>query len=513
MQLSAVVDASARIGATRARTAKIAILAELLGAERTILPIVVPWLAGDLRQGRIGVGYAAVHGLRAIPPALDPTLTVSEVDAAFTAIGGQSGPGSATRRTELLRALFGRASPAEQAFLGSLLTAELRQGALAGLLAEAVARAAGVPAAAVRRATMLGGDLVAPCLTAFESGEPGLRAFDLELFRPVQPMLADTAERVEDALASLGAARFEQKLDGARVQVHRSGERIRVYTRALLDVTDAVPEVVELARSLPVDDLVLDGEVLAIDPAGRPLPFQTTMRRFGRKTAVADTRAAIPLHTAFFDVLRAGGTVLVDEPLRARVARLEALVPAAHRVRALDTADPAEAGAFLDAVLAEGHEGVMAKDPASPYEAGHRGARWLKLKPAWTLDLVVLAAEWGSGRRRGTLSNLHLGARDPRGGWVMLGKTFKGLTDEVLAWQTKELLARELRRDGHVVIVRPELVAEITFQDVQGSPRYPGGVALRLARVERYRPDKRPEDADTIDRVRDIFRGVARKTR
>lgn len=510
--LAELVAASARVAATRSRTAKVTELAQVL--QRAPVPIVVPWLAGELRQGRIGVGYATVYGLRAVPPVVEPALGIDEVDAAFTALGALEGKGSATARTGQLRALFARATAAEQAFLGALLTGELRQGALAGLLAEAVARAAGVPAAAVRRATMLSGDLVAPCVAAFESGEVGLAAFGLELFRPVAPMLADTAESVGDAVQRLGAARWEQKLDGVRVQVHRGGDRVRVFTRALLEVTDAVPEVVELAAALPADDFVLDGEVLALDASGRPHPFQVTMRRLGRKKDVAASRAGLPLHTAFFDALRLRGEVLVDRPLRERLAALAALVPAAHLVAAAEPADEAAAAAFLGSVLAAGHEGVMVKDPGSLYEAGHRGARWLKLKPAYTLDLVVLAAEWGSGRRQGSLSNLHLGARDPRGGWVMLGKTFKGLTDEMLAWQTRELLAREVRRDGHVVVVRPELVVEVTFQDVQASPRYPGGLALRLARVERYRPDKRAEDAESIDRVREVFRGgVSRSTR
>lgn len=513
MRLATLVAASERVAATRARSAKVALLAETLVEGRPWVPVLVPWLAGDLRQGKIGVGPAAVAGLLPVAPAASASLTIEDVDAAFEAVRGTSGPGSAARRTALLTDLWSRATSAEQAFLGALLTAALRQGALAGLLGEAVARAAGVELAAVRRATMLAGEPVAPCLAAFADGEAGLRAFDLELFRPVQPMLAEPVDTVDAALAALGAARFEQKIDGARIQVHRRGGEVRVWTRALLEVTDAVPEVVELVSSLPSQDLVLDGEVWAVAPDGRPLPFQTTLRRVGRRTDIPGARAEVPLHATFFDVLRVDGRVCVDDPLRARLAQLERLLAAEHRVRAVETADPAVAAAFVDAVLAEGHEGVMAKDPASPYEAGHRGARWLKLKPAFTLDLVVLAAEWGSGRRHGALSNLHLGARDGRGAFVMLGKTFKGLTDETLAWQTRALLEREVRRDGPVVHVRPELVVEVTFQDVQRSPRYPGGVALRLARVERYRPDKRPEDADTLDTVLDLFRGVTRKAR
>ncbi|MCB9687730.1 MAG: ATP-dependent DNA ligase [Alphaproteobacteria bacterium] len=513
MALARVARVGAEVAATRSRKTKIEVLAELLGATpREELPVLVPWLCGELRQGKIGVGYAALSEAIRTVAAPASSLMLAEVDAAFGAIGGLSGPGSSKARKEALAHLFARATRDEQQLLAALMAGELRQGALAGVLAEAVAAAGSVPADAVRRAAMLSGDLVHPALAAMMEGADALAAFDLTLFRPVQPMLADTADDVEQALASLGAARLETKLDGARVQVHRRGEEVRVYTRALLPVTDAVPEVVELARALPVDEIVLDGETIALDASGRPHPFQTTMRRFGRKLDVEEVRAELPLSVFFFDVLQVDGRVLVDAPLTERLAELERVVPAHARIEARTTDDPEEARAFLQSVLDQGHEGLMAKSPASPYEAGHRGSAWLKLKPAWTLDLVILAVEWGSGRRQGWLSNLHLGARDPgTGGYVMLGKTFKGLTDEMLAWQTRELLAREVRREGHVVHVRPELVAEVAFQDVQTSPRYPGGMALRLARVKAYRPDKGPADADTVDTVRAIHAGRARR--
>jgi DNA ligase 1 len=512
VKLGEVVAASEAVASTRSRLKKSAALAALLrGKEPALLEIVVPWLGGELRQGRIGVGYAALSEAGKTPPAAEAALEVEAVDAELTRIGGLSGPGSTRARKAALAALFGAATLAEQRFLGPLLAGELRQGALVGVMAEAVAQAAGVDAGTVRRAAMLSGDLVAAALAALEGGVEALAAFDLQVMRPVQPMLAQTAEDVGAALASLPApVRFEVKLDGARIQVHRRGEAVSVWTRALLPCTDAVPEVVELVRGLPVDEIVLDGEVLALQPSGRPHPFQVTMRRFGRKLDVEAQRADLPLTPVFFDVLQVDGEVLVDRPLAERVAAMARVLPEAARVAAVETADGEVAGAFLREQLARGHEGVMAKGLRTPYEAGSRGAGWLKVKPAWTLDLVVLAAEWGSGRRKGWLSNLHLGAREASSGrFVMLGKTFKGLTDEVLAWQTEALLAREVRREGHVVHVRPELVVEIAFNEVQASPRYPGGVALRFARVKGYRPDKSAAEADTIQQVRAIFAGAA----
>ncbi len=514
MRLHEVVATHDRVASTRARNDKIAALAALLdGRDADTLHVVVPWLAGELRQGRIGVGYAALSEVRGVPPAHEPELGIAEVDRALGALADISGKGSQTRRQSALRQLLGRATAAEQRFLVGLLAGELRQGALAGVMTEAVAQAAHVPAGAVRRATMLSGDLVAPALAAFDGGEEALDRFRLQVGRPVQPMLAQTAEDVEDAILRLRDGHLEAKLDGARIQVHRDGDRVEVWSRQLRPVTRAVPEVVEAVLALQVRRVVLDGEVLAMAPGGRPHPFQTTMRRFGRRLDVAALRRELPLTPYFFDVLHVDDDTIVDQPLSARSDRLERIVPADRIVARERTGDATSAARFLDRVLDAGHEGIMAKDPGSPYEAGSRGAGWLKVKPAWTLDLVVLAAEWGSGRRQGKLSNLHLGARDPgTGRFVMLGKTFKGLTDALLAWQTVALLEREVHREGHVVFVRPELVVEVAFNEVQASPRYPGGVALRFARVKGYRLDKRPEQADTIGSVRAIHAGRARRT-
>jgi DNA ligase-1 len=349
---------------------------------------------------------------------------------------------------------------------------------------------------------MLAGDLGTVAQAVLTTGEAGLAAWSLRLFRPVQPMLADSAPTVTEALGMLGDAVLEWKLDGARVQVHRLDDRVAVYTRSLNDVTAAVPEVVDAALQLRAREIILDGEVIALAEGGRPLPFQETMRRFGRRLDVAALRAEMPLTPFFFDVLRCDDEDLLDQPLTSRLQRLDRIVPDAMRVPRIRTSDPDEAKVFETGALAQGHEGIMAKAPDAPYAAGRRGSAWLKVKTARTLDLVVIGVEWGSGRRKGWLSNLHLGARDPvNGGFVMLGKTFKGMTDEILAWQTRELLARETHREGHIVYVRPELVVEVAFNDVQRSPHYPGGVALRFARIKGYRPDKKPEEADTIDAV------------
>ena len=512
MMLADVVAASIDVAAVRSRNAKIDRLCALLeGASQPVLEIVVPWLAGELRQGRVGVGYAALSGVRGTAPATATGLSVVDVDAAITALGEIAGKGSKQRRHDALRTLLGLCTEPEQGFVVGLLAGELRQGALAGIMAEAVARAADVPAVAVRRAVMLSGDLVAPALAAFTGGEEALSEFDLVVGRPVQPMLAQTAEDAEDAFSRLTRPRLDAKLDGARIQVHRHGERVQVFTRQLRPVTGAVPEVVEAALALPVSDVVLDGEVIALKPDGRPHPFQVTMRRFGRKLDVPALRRTLPLSTFFFDVLYLDGEALVERPLAERVALMAERVPDAQRVPSAEPTTADDVTTFLQQTLDAGHEGAMAKEADSTYEAGTRGAAWLKLKPAWTLDLVVLAVEWGSGRRKGWLSNLHLGARDEAGGFVMLGKTFKGLTDELLAWQTEQLLAREVRRSQHVVYVRPELVVEIAFNDVQDSPRYPAGLALRFARVKQYRPDKRAEQADTLSTVRAIHEGTARR--
>lgn len=506
MLLDHVVVTSTDVGAASSRLAKIARIAELLtSADPREVAVVVSWLSGELPQRQIGVGWAALRTLPA--PAAEPSLSVADVDAAFSAIGAVAGKGSQARRAELIGDLFAAATEPEQVFLRRLLGGELRQGALAGVMADAVARAGGIPATAVRRAAMLGGDLPGVAAAALTGGAAALADFTLRVGRPVGPMLAQTSTGVGDALHRLGGeAVFEAKLDGARVQIHRSGDEVTVYTRSLDDVTARLPEVVEATLALPVTDLIADGEAIALRPDLRPHRFQVTASRFGRSVDVGAARAAQPLSVFFFDVLHLDGTDLLDEPAHVRAAALDAVVPPHHRVDRLVTADAVAAQEFLDRTLAAGHEGVMAKSLSSPYEAGRRGAGWLKVKPVHTLDLVVLAVEWGSGRRTGKLSNIHLGARDPAGGFVMLGKTFKGMTDAMLDWQTvrfTELATGPL--DQYVVPLRPEQVVEIAFDGVQGSSRYPGGMALRFARVVRYRDDKGPAEADTVDTVRALF--------
>ncbi len=506
MLVADVAAASAEVGATSSRLAKTERLAALLrAAGDDEIAVVVSWLSGELPQRQIGVGYAA---LRALPePAPLATLTVPFVHATFTEIGSVSGPGSQSRRAALLATVFGAATAGEQVFLRRLLGGELRQGALLGVMTDAVARAAEVPVGAVRRAAMLAGDLPAVAEAALVGGESALAEFGLQVGRPISPMLAQTATDVDDALTRLGGeAVLETKLDGARIQIHRDGDEVGIFTRTLDDVTSRLPEIVEAARALPVRTLVADGEAIALRPDGRPHPFQVTASRFGRSTDVAAARGSLPLSPFVFDVLHVDGSDLLDAPTTERHAALDTVVPEAMRVDRLRTHDPAVARAFLDATLARGHEGVMAKSGTAPYEAGRRGAGWLKVKPVHTLDLVVLAVEWGSGRRKGLLSNIHLGARDHDGGFVMLGKTFKGMTDEMLRWQTDRFLAlADGPTDGWVVKVRPEQVVEIAFDGLQASSRYPGGMALRFARVVRYRDDKTAAEADTVDTVRAIF--------
>lgn len=503
--LAAVVEASDRVAQTSSRLAKRdAISACLRAAEGDEVEIAVAFLCGELRQGRIGVGHATLSALRGAHAA-QPELTLRDVDATLDRYATTTGKGAAAQRSSLLRALFERATRAEQDFLVRLLIGELRQGALEGVMIEAIAAAAHVLPAGVRRAAMLTGSLGTTARVALTEGAEGLARFAVALHRPIQPMLASPAEDIADAMGRLGTAALEWKVDGARVQVHKSGDTIKVYTRNLNDVTDSAPEIVEALRDLPADELILDGEAVALAANGAPQPFQVTMRRFGRRLDVPRMRAELPLAVYFFDCLHHHGTPLLDRPARERFDALADALPAPLLIPRLITADVAAAEDFYADALARGHEGVMAKSLDAPYEAGSRGASWLKVKRAHTLDLVVLAAEWGNGRRQGWLSNLHLGARDPSGGWVMLGKTFKGMTDALLEWQTRELLARESSRDAHTVHVRPELVVEIAFNDLQESPRYPGGVALRFARVKGYRPDKRAEEADTIETVRAIY--------
>ena len=509
MKLADVVATSAQVAATSRRlekTAKLADLLKRLGPDEAA--IAVGFLVGWPRQGKIGVGWATVTDARATPAAAEATLELSDVDAVFTALQKATGKGSAARRLELLRGLFARATKAEQDFLAGLVIGEVRQGALEGVLLDAVARAADIPADTLRRAVMLAGDLGAVAGAVCAGGDAALAAlasYRLELFRPVQPMLADSADSVEEGIATAGGGTvaIEWKLDGARIQVHRSGERVAIYTRNLNDVTSRLPEVVEAVRAFDAREVILDGEVIALAGSGRPLSFQDTMRRFGRRLDIDTLRAGLPLTPYFFDVLLHDGAETLDRRLSERLELLDRIVPQPFRVPRIMTADAEHARRFQADTLDRGHEGVLVKSLAAPYAAGRRGSAWVKVKTARTLDLVVLAVEWGSGRRQGWLSNLHLGARDPAtGGFVMLGKTFKGMTDELLEWQTKELGARETHREGHVVHVRPELVVEIAFNEVQRSSQYPGGVALRFARVKGYRPDKRADEADTIDAVR-----------
>ncbi|RPJ52579.1 MAG: ATP-dependent DNA ligase, partial [Acidobacteria bacterium] len=418
-----------------------------------------------------------------------------------------AGRGSTGQRLATLRDLFARATAAEQSFLVRLLYGDLRQGAVEGVMVEAVAKASKVPASTLRRAAMAAGDLSVVARAALFEGEAALSRFIVQIFQPVRPMLAEPGEDPASALEQLGEAALEYKLDGARIQVHKAGDEVKVFSRHLRDVTAAVPEIVEVARRLPGQEVILDGEVLALRPDGRPQPFQVTMQRFGRKLDVARLREEVPLTPSFFDLLDLDGETLIDSPQSRRFDALARVVPPGLVVPHLITADAARARAFLEAAMAAGHEGVMAKSRQAAYAAGSRGRAWLKLKPAKTLDLVVLAVEWGNGRRHGWLSNLHLGARDTeRGGFVMLGKTFKGLTDEMLAWQTERLLDLEIGRDDFTVYVRPELVVEIAFNDLQVSPQYPGRLALRFARVKRYRPEKPASEADTFATIQETYR-------
>jgi DNA ligase-1 len=510
MLLAEVVEVSARVAGTPARTAKIAALAEFL---RRLGPDevepAVGFLVGEPRQGRIGVGWATlakgISARRGTPaaepgapapsaPAAADRITIGELDRALTELAATTGSGSVGARAALLDSLLARADAAEIDFIADLLTGGLRQGALEGVMAEAVAKAAEVPAAVVRRACMLAGDLGHTAAIALTEGRAGLEAVGLEVLRPIGPMLASTAADVDEAIAGLGLSSVEWKLDGIRLQVHKRGDEVRIFTRNLNDITDRMPEVVDVIRSLPAAQVVLDGEALTLTDDLRPQPFQDVMSRVGRRTG--EPTAHVGAH--FFDCLHLDGDDLLDKPLLERLAALER-VAGPWRIPGEVTDDPAAAGEVLRAALAAGHEGVVVKGASSPYEAGRRGKSWRKVKVARTFDLVVLGAEWGHGRRKGWLSNLHLGARDPETGeFVMVGKTFKGLADRTLTWQTEALLEREVARSGIVVYVRPELVVEIALDGIQKSSRYPGGIALRFARVKRYRPDKDPADADTI---------------
>jgi ATP-dependent DNA ligase I len=507
MLLAELIAASSAVAGTRSRLAKIGALAAVL---RRLPPgevaLGVAYLSGETRQGKAGIGYASLEGALAAPPAQAATLGLAEVDRALEAVAALRGPGSAAERRRALGGLFARATAEERDFLARLLLGELRQGALEGVMLDAIASASGIAPARVRSSAMRAGGPAAIAQAALVEGEPGLARFALTLFRPVQPMLAQPAEDVADAIARLGQAGFEWKLDGVRVQVHKSGDEIRVYTRNLNDVTPGVPEIVAAVRGAAARELILDGETIALRADRTPYPFQETMRRFGRRDEADPVRAAMPLSAYFFDCLLADGEDLTAKAAHQRFDALAAALPPAIVIPRIVTAEVAEAQAFFDESLARGHEGLMAKALAAPYEAGGRGSSWLKIKEANTLDLAVIAVEWGNGRRQGWLSNLHLGAFDPgTGNFVMLGKTFKGMTDKMLAWQTKRLLSLETAREGHIVHVRPELVVEVAYNEIQESRVYPGGLALRFARVKRYREDKRAADADTIATVRQLY--------
>jgi DNA ligase-1 len=496
--LAEIVAASEAVAATSARSRKVAVLAELLRKlEPGEVAVATGLLSGTPRQGRVGVGYSTVYGID-LPPAGEASLTVVDLDTAIAEIQGSTGGGSAARRRALLEDLFTRATAAEADFIRRLFTGELRQGALAGLMVDAVAKAAAVPVELTRRAFMLSGELTRTAEIALTEGVAGLRRIGLELFRPVVPMLASTAESVDEALASFERASVEWKLDGIRIQIHRRAGEVRIYTRNLNDITHSLPGIVEAVLRLPVQQAVLDGEALWLSEDG-PAAFQDTVSRIDSEAQPEG------IATFLFDVLHVDGEDLLDAPLALRAERLVALAPEL-KIPGTLTTDTEEAQRILDDALGAGHEGVVVKDAASTYAAGRRGKAWRKVKPVRTYDLVVLGAEWGHGRRQGRLSNLHLGARDPStGAFVMVGKTFKGMTDELLQWQTEQLLAREVERRGIAVLVRPELVVEIALDGVQASTRYPGGVALRFARVKRYRSDKEPGDSDTIDDLRALL--------
>ncbi|HTS21158.1 MAG TPA: ATP-dependent DNA ligase [Casimicrobiaceae bacterium] len=506
--LGDLVETSRRVGDDSSRRKKIEHIAGFL---RRLAPseiaLAVSYLSGLTRQGKTGVGWALLREAQGSSAhSGSPALTLGEVDAILERIAAATGSGSTAERLSQLASLFARATPPEQEFLSRLLLGELRQGALEGLMIEAVATAADLPAAGVRRAAMVGGGITAVAAAALAEGAAGLARYAIALFRPLAPMLAQPADDIGEALAKIPAAALEWKLDGARVQVHKHGEEVRLYTRTGNDVTAAAPEIVAAVRASSARDLILDGEAIALKPSGAPYPFQETMSRFGRVLDIDAMRARMPLSVFFFDCLRRDDVDLVSAPATERFDAVANALPPERLIPRLVTSDAIAAQSFYDDALARGHEGVMVKSLDAPYEPGARSAQWLKVKRAHTLDLVVLAAEWGHGRRRGRLSNLHLGARDPAsGGFVMLGKTFKGMTDAILAWQTGELLSREISRDEWTVHVRPELVVEIAFNDLQSSPRYPAGLALRFARVKGYRPDKSARDADTIETVRAIY--------
>ena len=505
-----LVDASERVGCTPSRRAKIAAIAQLLQHLRPDeIRVGVAFLAGEVTQTRTGIGYSLVQGAQG-PAAETASLQLLDVDRALTAIAQTAGRGSVAMRTRLLSELFAAATPREQSFLARLLLGELRQGALEGLMVDAVASAANISVADVRRAAMVAGGIAAVATPAVVQGLVGLQAFSIALFQPLAPMLAQPADDIINAIGRIPSASIEWKLDGARMQVHKSGDQVRLFSRIGNDLTAAAREIVETVQALDVHSVILDGEAIALGRDGAPYPFQDTMRRFGRVGEIDRMRETLPLSVFFFDCLQLNGVDLVSLPGKKRFEALASAVPPSLLIPRIETPDVKSAQAFYDDTVQRLHEGVMVKAMDAPYEPGSRSAAWLKVKRAHTLDLVVIAAEWGNGRRRGWLSNLHLAARDPAGhDFVMLGKTFKGMSDVVLEWQTGELLARTVSREPWGVRVRPELVVEITFNDLQTSSRYPAGLALRFARVKGYRPDKSAGAADTIDTVRAIYASQA----
>ncbi len=505
-----LVDASERVGSTSGRRSKIA---EIAGFLRVLDPdeieIGVAFLARETRQRKAGIGYSLIQSAQSAP-AHSSTLELRTVDRALAEIAQTAGRGSIGVRTRLLTELFAAATEREQSFLARLLLGELRQGALEGLMIDAVATAANLPLADVRRAAMSAGGIAAVAGPALTHGLAGLQAFSIKLFQPLAPMLAQPADDLTSALARVPAASIEWKLDGARVQVHKVGVDVRVFSRTGNDVTAAAIEIVEAVSALDAHTLILDGEAIALKRDGAPYPFQDTMRRFGRVLDIGRMRETMPLSVFFFDCVRLGDEDLVGRPGAERFETLSAVVPPSMVIPRLATCDLASAQAFYDDTVHRQHEGVMVKAVDAPYEPGRRSACWLKVKRAHTLDLVVIAAEWGHGRRHGWLSNLHLAARDPASSdFIMLGKTFKGMTDAMLEWQTKELLARAVERASWGVRVKPDLVVEVTFNDLQTSARYPAGLALRFARIKGYRSDKTPYEADTIDTVRAIYASQA----
>ena len=507
MKLETLVEVSEKISLTSRKKEKISLIAGLLRETRAEeIAVAASFLSGQLPQGRLGIGWKMVEkATRSLLPVSHP-ITLSEVCQYFDAIALEQGSGSSDRKIRAFRELLSRTSEKEKRFLVRLISGEIRQGALQGLVMEGIAQAASLPLSTIRRAHMFSGEIGKVARIALEGGEAGLGRFGPRLFHPIYPMLANTAENEREALERLSEAAWEFKIDGARIQLHKCAKEVRIFTRHLKEITERLPDIVAVARRMPIDEAIIEGEAIALKPDGKPLPFQTTMRRFGRIQDVEQMQKKLPLTPYFFDLIYLDGEPIFQRSYRERFRLLAERISPAFMIDNIVTSDEKKAKEFLLKSLRAGHEGVMAKGLDAPYMAGQRGFHWIKIKPAHTLDLVVLAAEWGHGRRKGWLSNLHLGARDPEsGGFVMLSKTFKGLTDEMLRWQTKRLLALEVGRDAYTVYVRPELVVEVAFNELQKSPRYPGGLALRFARVKRFREEKTPLEADSIQTVRTVF--------